>query len=63
MGVHLITATSFGKAEAIGARAVPARSTVDCAAGVVLIAGPLCQPSRCEPGTARAPVSRLASDL
>jgi hypothetical protein len=34
-----------------------ARSMVDCPAGAVLIAGPLCQPSRCEPGTARAPIA------
>ena len=54
--MRLITATASGKAEAIGARAVLARSMVDCAAGVVLIAAPLCQSSRCEPGTARAPV-------
>jgi hypothetical protein len=39
--VNLTTATNSGRAAAIGARAVPARSMVDCAAGVALIAGPM----------------------
>jgi hypothetical protein len=53
---HLITTTACRKAENTGARAVPARSNVDCATGVELTARsrtPL-QPLRA--GTTRAPV-------
>jgi hypothetical protein len=48
-----------GEFETAGARAVPARSIADCAAGVELIATAIALRSRCEPGTARAPVTLL----
>jgi hypothetical protein len=57
--LHLDTGTNVGRVEAAGARAVPARSIVDCAVGVELIARALALHSCCEPGTARAPVVDL----
>src|SRR5947207_250150 len=46
---------SIGKRQSIGARAVPARSIVDCEIGHVTILAPLSDRRCCEPRTARAP--------